>query len=101
MEYTELVYIVGALCLFWWGAMKSLLERKRTFNNRCSLVTIASGYKNRDEELPPDVIDCEWSLIEELSELKTHHMINLMVFALVAIYFMSGWLASLIVWLFL
>lgn len=101
MDYTDLVWIGGAMCLVWWGAIKSLLERKRSINDRSSLGTPASGYMNRPSELPPNIIDCEWELLCETRGLRTHHWINLMVFALVAIYYLSDWIAAFVVWAFL
>jgi len=62
-------------------------------------------HMNRTLELYPEdeVIDVYWEVVYEESERgwKKHHKLNIITLILVAIYFLSDWLASFIVWLLL
>jgi len=97
----EDIICVG-LGVLWWCAIRSLFKDRIDFiSTDLTAVPQRTPHMNRTSILYPEnaIIDVYWEdVTEEFSRgVKTHHLVNLMVFVLVALYFLSYWIANIIV----
>lgn len=104
MYLEDYLFWSAMLVGFYWWAIRTLLKDRISFmSTDFTSAAKRTPHMNRVPNLYPEnaIIDVYWKdVTEEFSRgVKTHHLVNLMIFTLVALYFLSDWIASFIVWL--
>jgi hypothetical protein len=104
MSWEDIVWCCVMLGAVYWWAIRSIFKNRTKFmSTEFTSAPKQDHYMNRVPDLYPEnaIIDVYWEdVTEEFSRgMKPHHLMNLTVFALLAIYYLSDWIAKFIVWL--
>jgi hypothetical protein len=107
MDWEDVLWLCVVLGGFYWWAIRTIFKNRTKFmSTDLASEPKRTPHMNRDYNLTPEdeVIDVYWVDVTEDFEraeegMKPYNKLNLMILALVIIYYLSDWLAYIITWL--